>query len=145
MKARPTHAIQWNHKDNQAEAMMSIGLWIIQIILGKKLITVSYTHGLRQSKSTMQEAMTRMGRFSQPLLSMIAICTFIGTIGLILPGILGLSTRITSVTAAALSILLLSSIFFHIKSREKPTIFVSVILFAFSVFVAYGRCALAPW
>jgi hypothetical protein len=48
------------------------------------------------------------------------------------------------VTASILSIMLLFSIFFHIKSREKPKIFVSVILFVFAVFVAYGRWILIP-
>ena len=121
---------------------MSIALWIIQIILGIKLITVSYTHGFRQSQSTMQEAIQKMGRLSQPLLNIIAVCAFIGTIGLILPGVLGSLTWITSVTAVILSIMLVFSIFFHIKCREKPNIFVSVILFALAAFVAYGRWAL---
>ena len=123
---------------------MNIALWIIQIILGIKLITVSYTHGLRQSQPTMQEAIQKMGKFSQPLLSIIAVCTFIGTIGLILPGVLDSSTWMTPVTAVILSIMLLFSIFFHVKYREKPNIFVSVILFAFAAFVAYGRWVLVP-
>ena len=124
---------------------MNIALWIIQIILGIKLITVSYTHGLRQSQSTMQEAIQKMGKVSQPLLYMISVGTFLGTIGLILPGVLGSSTWITPVTAVILSIMLLFSIFFHIKCREKPKIFVSVILFAFAAFVAYGRWVLVPY
>jgi uncharacterized membrane protein YjjP (DUF1212 family) len=123
---------------------MNIALWIIQIILGIKLITVSYTHGLRQSQSTMQEAIQKMGQFSQPLLYIIAVCTFIGTVGLILPGVFESATWIIPVTAVILSIMLLFSIFFHIKSREKPKVFVSVILFAFAVFVAYGRWVLVP-
>jgi hypothetical protein len=123
---------------------MDMVLWMIQIILGIKLITVSYTHGLRQSQSTMQEAIQKMGKVSQSLLNMIAICTFIGTLGLILPGVLGLSTWITPVTAVILSIMLLFSIFFHSTCRENPRILVSVILFAFSAFVAYGRWVLVP-
>jgi hypothetical protein len=118
---------------------MDMVLWMIQIILGIKLITVSYTHGLRQSQSTMQEAIQKMGKVSQSLLNMIAICTFIGTLGLILPGVLGLSTWIV-----ILSIMLLFSIFFHSTCRENPRILVSVILFAFSAFVAYGRWVLVP-
>jgi hypothetical protein len=43
-----------------------------------------------------------------------------------------------------MSIMLLASIFFHVKFREKPQVFVSVILFAFAAFVAYGRWVLAP-
>jgi hypothetical protein len=123
---------------------MNTVLWIIQIILGIKLITVSYTHGLRQSQPTMQEAIRKMGRFSQPLLYLIAVSTFIGTIGLILPGVLKASGWITPVTAAILAIMLLCSIIFHVKCREKPNIFVSVILFAFAAFVAYGRWDLFP-
>ena len=124
---------------------MNFALWVIQIILGIKLMTVSYTHGLRQSQPTMHGAIQKMGKFSQPILVIIAVCTFIGTLGLILPGVLGLPTWITPVTAVILSIMLLFSIFFHINYREKPKVFVSVILFAFSAFVAYGRWVLVPF
>lgn len=124
---------------------MNIALWIVQIILSIKLITVSYTHGLRQSQPTMQDAINKMGGFSRPLLFIIAICAFIGTLGLILPGVMGLSSWVTPVTAGILAVMLLSSIFFHIKSREKPKIFVSVVLFAFAVFIAYGRWVLVPF
>ncbi len=62
---------------------MNFALWAIQIILGIKLITVSYTHGLRQSQPTIQAAIQKMGKVSQPLLVIIAVCTFIGTLGLI--------------------------------------------------------------
>jgi hypothetical protein len=33
---------------------------------------------------------------------------------------------------------------FHLRSREKPMIFVSLVLFAFAAFIAYGRGVLAP-
>ena len=114
-------------------------LWVIQVILGIKLITVAYTHGLRQSSSTMREAMEKMGGVSQPLLSIIAALTFTGAAGLILPGISGSLNWLTPVTATILSIMLLSSIYFHAKYREKTKIFVSIILSAFAAFIAYGR------
>jgi hypothetical protein len=120
---------------------MNIALWIIQIILGIKLIDVSITHGFRHSLPNMQTAIQKIGKFSPSLLNGIASCTLLGTMGLILPGILGLPAWITPVTAGLLSILLGSSIFFHVKGREKPKIFVSIVLLAFAVFVAYGRWA----
>jgi len=123
---------------------MNTVLWIVQIILGIKLITVTFTHGFRKSKPTMQDAMQKMGTVSRRLLTIIAVCTFIGTIGLILPGILGLPAWIVPVTAVVMSIMLLASIFFHVKFREKPQVFVSVILFAFAAFIAYGRWVLVP-
>jgi apolipoprotein N-acyltransferase len=48
--------------------------------------------------------------------------------------------------AAALSaVMLLVSIYFHVRFREKPKVFVSIVLFSFSVFVIYGRLILAPF
>ena len=121
---------------------MNAVLWIIQIILAIKLLTVSYTHGLRQSQATMQDAIRKMGQFSPALLYGIAACTFIGALGLLLPGVLETAAWITPMTAALTAIMLLFSILFHIRCREKPNIFVSVVLFAFAAFVAYGRWVL---
>jgi hypothetical protein len=119
-------------------------MWVIQIILGIKMLNVAYSHGLRQSQPTMQEALQKMGKFSKPLHDATSICTFLGAVGLILPGVLGSSAWITPVTAVLISVILLVSIFIHIKSRKQPKIFVSAILFAFAAFVAYGRWVLAP-
>jgi hypothetical protein len=118
---------------------MNIALWIVQIILAIKLISVSFTHAFQQSLPTMQEAIHRLGRFSRPILYLVAFTTCVGALGLILPGALGASPRITPITAGILSILLLVSLFFHINSREKPKIFVSLVLFALAAFLAYGR------
>ena len=123
---------------------MTTVLWILQIILGIKLLSVSYTHGLRQSQPTMQDAIQRMGKLAGPLHHTIAFLAFVGAMGLTLPGVLSLSFWIIPVTALLLSILLLASVFFHVKSREKPNIFVSVILFAFAAFIAYGRWGFTP-
>ena len=123
---------------------MNVALWIIQIILGIKMITVTYTHGLRQSQPTMQEAIQKMGMFSKLWLNLAAFSTFIGTLGLILPGVLGVSSWITPVTAGVLSIILVFSLVTHIRAREQPKVFVSIILFGLAAFVAYGRWVLVP-
>jgi len=123
---------------------MDVALWIIQAILAIKLVNVAFTHGLRHSLPTMQAAIQKLGKFSTALLYGVAACALLGAAGLMLPGVLGASNRITSVTAGIMAFLLLLSIFFHVRSREKPNVFVSVILFIFAAFVAYGRWALVP-
>ena len=123
---------------------MNIVLWIVQVILGIKLLSVSYTHGLRQSQPLMQDAIRKMGSFARPLHYGIAFAAFIGALGLTLPGALGLPIQAISVTAVFLAVMLLASIFFHIRSREQPNVFVSLILFAFAAFVAYGRWFFTP-
>ena len=123
---------------------MNTLLWIIQIILGIKLITVTFTHGFRQSGPAMQAAIQKMGATSRPVHYFVAACTFLGTLGLILPGLMGLPVWTVPVAAGSMSVMLLVSIFFHIKFREKPQVFVGIILFAFAVFIVYGRWVLAP-
>ncbi len=124
---------------------MNILLWIIQGILAIKLITVTLTHGLQPKKPTIQEAGRRMGKAAKPLLVVVAAWTLLGTLGLILPGLLGWAAWITPVTAAVMGLSLLVSLIFHVKYREKPKIFVSLVLFAFAVFIAYGRWVLLPF
>lgn len=123
---------------------INIALWALQIILGIKMLNVSYSHGLRQSQPTIQEAIQKLGNFSRPLLAAISVCSLVGALGLILPGVFRSFTWIIPAAAGALSILLLFSIFFHIRSRKQPKIFVSAVLFAFAIFIAYGRWVLAP-
>lgn len=119
---------------------MNIALWILQIILGVKLLTVSYSHGLRQSQPTMQDAIRRTGGFAPSLLSLIAICALAATIGLLLPGVRGITPIAALFTAALLS----GSVVFHLRSREQPKIFVSAVLLAFALLVAYGRWTMMP-
>lgn len=124
---------------------MNTFLWIIQVILGIKLITVTYTHGLRQRLATMQETIPRLGKAARPLLTLAAAGTLLGTLGLLLPGVTNLPGIITPISACVMAAMLLVSIVFHLKSREKPKIFVSLVLFAFAAFVAYGRWVLSPF
>jgi hypothetical protein len=123
---------------------MNIVLWIVQGILAIKLVSVSFTHAFQRSLPTMQEAIQKLGKASRWILTLVAIATFLGALGLILPGILGVASRIIPVTAGILSIILLVSLFFHVRSRERPKIFVSLVLFALAAFTAWGRWAIVP-
>ena len=124
--------------------ILNIVIWIAQIGLAIKFASVSYTHGLRQNQSSMEQAIKRMGEYSRPLLYGIAIFTLLGSAGLILPAVLGVSTWIIPVTALILAIMMLAAILFHMLSRDKPNIAVSVIICALAAFVAFGRWVLVP-
>lgn len=86
--------------------------------------------------------MKRWGRSPRPILTLVALTTFAGSLGLILPGVLGFFPRIIPVTAGILCLLLLVSLFLHVRSREKPKVFVSVVLSDLTAFVAWGRWAI---
>lgn len=124
---------------------MNIFLWALQIILAIKLITAAITHGLQKSKTTMQQAAEKMGKYSRFWHVLIAILTLLAAIGLILPAWLGIYTQLVIGSAVLTAFMMLASIFFHVRFRDKPMIFVSVILFAFAIFIAYGRLFLSPF
>ena len=124
--------------------VLNIVIWIVQIGLAIKFVSVSYTHGLRQNQSAMEQAIKRMGEFSRPLLYIIAVCTLVGSAGLVLPSALGVLTWVTPVTALILSIMMLAAILFHMLCRDKPNIVAGVIICALATFVAIGRWVIVP-
>ncbi len=123
---------------------MDTVLWILQAILAVKCLSSAFIHGLRQDKSSVQQAVQRMGSAARPLLALAALLMLAAALGLILPGVLRVFPWITPLAAAALAVMLLASIPLHIKSRDRPMVFVSAILFILSALVAYGRWVMAP-
>jgi hypothetical protein len=93
----------------------------------------------------MQQAIQKMGGSSGLVHTLVAIFAFIAAAGLILPGLLKFLPQLTVWVAGLTALLMLGSIFFHMKFRDKPNIFVSVILLAMDLFVAYGRLILSPF
>ena len=120
-------------------------LWVIQVILSIKLTTAALSHGFQQSKPTMQQSIEKMGADARFWHILVSILCILAVAGLILPGLLGFWPQFTVWAAILSAILLLVSIYFHIKFREQPMVFVSLILFAFALFIAYGRLVLSPF
>ena len=124
---------------------MNIVLWALQIVLALKFVSVAYTHGFRADQTKMQRGNQRLGAVARPLLILIALCSFLGGAGLILPGALGILTWLTPLAAALLALMMLGAIKFHVTCCEKPKIAVDLVLFALAAFVAYGRWVIVPF
>lgn len=124
---------------------MNIVLWILQIVLGLKFISVAYTHGFPADQTKMQQGMQRLGAVARPLLTFVAFCAFLGAVGLILPATTGILTWLTPLAAALLALMMLLALGFHVACRETPNIVVGLVLFALAAFVSYGRWVIAPF
>lgn len=118
---------------------MDTFLWILQIILAIKLLTVTLTHGLQRNKPTILEASSQLGRSARGLLSLAAGVSLLSALGLILPGLRSTSTLLVPLSASLSAISLLISLFFHLRSCTQPKVFVSLVLAAFAVIIAIGR------
>ena len=86
-----------------------------------------------------------MGKASRIWHTLIAILAFVLAVGLILPGWLGFYPQLVIWAAALAAVMMLVSIYFHVRFRDKPKVFVSIVLFAFAVFIVYGRLILVPF
>jgi hypothetical protein len=92
----------------------------------------------------MQQSINELGGKGLLIHKLISAIIFIGAVMIFLPGLLGMNNWITVCTAIIFTILMMISIIFHIRSREKPLILADIILMLLSACVAYGRWILAP-
>jgi hypothetical protein len=123
---------------------MNIVLWVLQVALALKFVSTAYTHGLRPDAAKTERGVQRFGALAHPLLIAIALGTFLGAVGLILPAATGVLTWLMPWSAALLALMMLVSIGFHVACCERPKIVVDLVLFALAAFAAYGRWVIAP-
>jgi hypothetical protein len=127
------------------EINMNVLLWVLQIGLALKFMSTAYTHGLNPDREKMDRGKENLSSITRPLLVLIALCTLIAGVGLVLPIAVGIMTWVVPWTAASLSLMMLFAIGFHLVCRENPNFVVGLILFVLTAFVAYGRWVIAPF
>jgi VIT1/CCC1 family predicted Fe2+/Mn2+ transporter len=124
---------------------VNVLLWVLQIALAVKFVSVAYTHGLRPDPAKMQRGTQRLGAATRPLLTLIALGAVLGAAGLILPAAIGVLAWLTPWSAALLALMMLAAAGLHLVCCESPKTVVSLVLFALAAFVAYGRWVIAPF
>jgi len=122
---------------------MNIFLWVLQGILGVKLIATAVSHALQHHLDTMQDAIQNF-RPAVALLYTAAGGMLLVGLALLLPAVVNLPTRFVPYASGAAALMFLVSLGLHLVARDEPKLFVSGILFVLSVFLMYGRLALVP-
>jgi uncharacterized membrane protein len=121
---------------------VNIVLWVLQVLLGVYFFAVGVNHfilppGLPATMSWMYELSPGMHYFS-------GIAEILAGLGLILPGVTKIQTRLTSLAGAGLVLVMIGAAVFHITRGEAPNIVQNIILGGLAAFVAYGRWKLRP-
>lgn len=121
---------------------MNIVLWILQVLLGIYFLFVGVNHfivppGLPGPMSWMYELPTGLHFFS-------GTAEILGGLGLILPGLTKIQTRLTPLAAAGLVLVMVGAMVWHVQRGEVANIFVNLLLAVLAGFVAYGRWRLSP-
>ncbi|MBN2009414.1 DoxX family protein [candidate division KSB1 bacterium] len=123
---------------------MNTILWIFQILLAIKAISIAVTHGINQHKPTMKDAIERQGESARRRLKITAVCLLVVSVGIILPAGIGKFVWVTTIAAVVFALMALISIPLHMKCHDKPKLIVGLILFLMNAFLAYGRWMIAP-
>lgn len=101
---------------------------------------------LIRTKEKLSEMMTWVEDFSQAQIRGIAILEIIGAAGLILPPLLNGLPILAPVAAVGLALTMVGAFVTHLRRKELvPMGALSVVLFAMSIFVAFGRFFAAPY
>lgn len=121
---------------------MNILLWVLQALLGLQFFFVGIMHfivppGLPAMMSWMYELPTALHYFS-------GTAEILAALGLILPGLTRIQTRLTPLAALGLVFVMAGAVVFHITRGELPNIFLNLILTGLAGFVAYGRWKISP-
>lgn len=121
---------------------MNIALWVLQIVFGLWFIAVGVLHfvlpeGLPAVLSWMYELSSGLHYFS-------GTAEILGGLGLILPGLTKIQTRLTPLAAAGLALVMIGAAVWHAGRGEAANIIQNLVLAAIFLFIAYGRWRLSP-
>ena len=121
---------------------MNIALWVLQALLGVYFFFTGVIHfivppGLPAPMAWMYELSPALHYFS-------GAAALLAGLGLILPGLTKIQTRLTPLAAVGLVLVMLGAAAWHIPRGEVQNIVMNLILAGLAGFVAYGRWKLKP-
>ncbi|TAN24671.1 MAG: DoxX family protein [Acidobacteria bacterium] len=115
---------------------LPIILWVVQAVLCALYLYTGW------SKLAMTPAVLHGG--GSPFFPFIGLCEFLGAIGLILPSLLRIATRLTPIAAAGLAIIMLGAIRALALGGQMSLLWLPIAALIGDIFVIYGRTRLAP-
>lgn len=121
---------------------MNVLLWVLQILFGVYFIVIGVMHF--NVPPGLPPQMSWMFDLSPTLHAVSGAAEILGGLGLILPGLFKIQTRLTSLAGAGLALVMLLAAVFHLTRGEIQNIFLNLLTAALVGFVAYARWRLKP-
>ena len=121
---------------------MHVTLWILQGVLAVVFAIAGVTHFL--PPEGLPEAMRGVAELPAGVPYFIGAVEILAALGLILPGVTGIQTRLTPLASTGLILVMVGAIVWHAQREEFLNIVLNAILAVIAAFVAYGRWRLRP-
>lgn len=121
---------------------MNIILWILQILFGLYFIAVGVMHFI--VPPGLPEMMSWMYDLAPWLHWVSGAAEIAGGLGLILPGLFRIQTRLVPLAALGLATVMVLAAGYHILRGEYANIVSNLVVAAIMIFIYYGRSRLHP-
>lgn len=121
---------------------MNIILWVLQIVFGLFFLFVGVQHFVLPPN--LPAMMSWMYELSPALHMVSGVLEILGGLGLILPGLFRVQTRLTPLAALGLVFVMFGAAAWHITRGELQNVVQNLVVAALLGFVAYGRWKLSP-
>lgn len=122
---------------------VNIALWIAQGVLAAAFL-LSGVMKLVRSKEELAEQLEWVADFSAESIHAIGVVEVLGTVGLVLPGMLGILPWMTKYVAIGLGLLMAGALATHVRRSEWVMGAVTAALALLCAFVWYGRALIVP-
>ena len=121
---------------------MNILLWVLQIVFGVYFTAVGIMHFI--VPPGLPDMMAWMYDLPQWLHYLSGIAEILGGLGLILPALFRIQTRLVPLASAGLVLVMIGAALYHLLQAEYINIFLNLFIAAIMAFLAYGRWKLVP-
>jgi putative oxidoreductase len=123
---------------------MNIALWIVQVLVALVFFVVGFMKAFLPLE-TLAETFQWVPSFPSAFVRFLGICEMLGAIGMVLPPLAHILPWLASAAAGGFILTAGGGTVVHLSRREYSVISVNIVLIIFSLFIIYGRVALAPF
>ena len=121
---------------------MKYVLWFLQIVMGVYFVFIGYTHF--NIPENLPAAMSWMYDLSPTLHYISGTAEILGGLGLILPAVTRIQTRLVPLAASGLVLVMIGAMIYHVTRAEYQNIVSNLIIAAIAAFIVYGRWKMVP-
>lgn len=118
---------------------MNIALWIVAIVLAVAFAAAGVMKLTQPKDKLAASGMGWTESYSASAVKAIGAVELLGAVGLILPGVVGISPILVPLAATGLALVMVGAIVTHARRSETQPIAANVVLLALTLFVVWGR------
>ena len=118
---------------------MNILLWVLQALLAFIFMYSGINKSIFSEQKLVASGQTGVEGLPIPLIRFIGITEILGSIGLVLPYLLGFLPVLTPIAALCFALIMAFAGVIHFKRQEYKNVILNTVLFVVCLFIAYNR------